>query len=71
MAINPAAAAAPRQSGLCRSAHSPALTAQGRLSLAFVGQAGAGGSGRGQQVAETWLVPISDQLRCDGHWQGP
>jgi hypothetical protein len=25
----------------------------------------------GQQVAETWLVPISDQLRCDGHWQGP
>jgi hypothetical protein len=48
-----------------------ALTRQGRLSLAFVGRAGAGGGGRGLQVAETWLVPKTPALRCDGQWTGP
>ncbi|MET3472634.1 hypothetical protein ABIC78_003175 [Novosphingobium sp. 1529] len=48
-----------------------ALTRQGRLALAFAGQAGAGGGGRGQQVAETWLIPRSAQIRCDGQWTGP
>ncbi|NMN03121.1 MULTISPECIES: hypothetical protein [unclassified Novosphingobium] len=47
------------------------LTSRGRLSLAFVARAGAGGGGRGQQVAETWLLRKTRALRCDGQWTGP
>lgn len=36
----------------------PALTGKGRLTLAWARPAGMGGGGRGQQIAEVWLIPL-------------
>lgn len=36
----------------------PAATADGTLELAFTRPPGMGGSGRGAQIAETWLIPL-------------
>jgi len=41
-----------------------AATATGRLKLAWTRPAGAGGSGRGAQVAEVWLLPSKDTRGC-------
>ncbi|MFD1789780.1 hypothetical protein ACFSC3_19670 [Sphingomonas floccifaciens] len=37
-----------------------AATADGTLELAFTRPPGMGGSGRGAQIAETWLIPVKD-----------
>jgi hypothetical protein len=41
-----------------------AATATGRLKLAWTRPAGVGGSGRGAQVAEVWLLPLSGTWDC-------
>jgi hypothetical protein len=41
-----------------------AATASGKLKLAWTRPAGAGGSGRGAQVAEVWLLPTSGNWAC-------
>ncbi len=38
-----------------------AIQAAGDLTLAWVGPSGSGGSGRGRQVAEVWLIPQKEQ----------
>jgi hypothetical protein len=42
----------------------PAATATGKLKLAWTRPAGAGGSGRGAQVAEVWLLPPNGTWSC-------
>ncbi|WP_260923286.1 hypothetical protein [Novosphingobium sp. 9] len=42
----------------------------GTLDVTFVSPPGAGGSGRGRQIAETWLVPAAP-AQCSGEWTGP
>jgi hypothetical protein len=44
----------------------PEATATGKLKLAWTRPAGAGGSGRGAQVAEVWLLPRSPQTNDGG-----
>jgi hypothetical protein len=41
-----------------------AATATGRLKLAWTRPAGVGGSGRGAQVAEVWLLPMNGTWDC-------
>jgi hypothetical protein len=41
-----------------------AATATGKLNLAWMRPAGAGGSGRGAQVAEVWLLPMDGTWGC-------
>ncbi|MBT0667945.1 hypothetical protein HT136_06145 [Novosphingobium profundi] len=46
------------------------LVQRGRLRVAFTATPGLGGSGRGQQIAEAWLVPLPS-VECQGDWKGP
>ena len=40
----------------------PAATANGTLTLTWLGPSGSPGSGRGRQVAEVWLIPTSTSV---------
>ncbi|MCJ2182675.1 hypothetical protein MTR62_08230, partial [Novosphingobium sp. 1949] len=48
----------------------PQLIHAGRLRVRFTGEPGLGGSGRGVQIAESWLLALPPE-QCSGGWQDP